>query len=337
MALKLDMVKAYDRMEWIFLEKILLRMDFHETWVAMIMQCITTVSYSIMVNGEPKGLIHPSRGLRQGDPLSPFLFLFCAEGLNALLTQAARTGEIRGYSICRSGPKITHLFFADDCLLFCRATSFECEKIQNILAWYEVASGQQVNSDKTMAFFSRNTSKAIQGELQILSRVPVIRNYEKYLGLPSFVGRQKKVCFNQIKERIWAKMQGWKEKLLSQAGKDVMIKAVIQSILTYSMSVLRLPIGLLKDIEVMIRKFWWGCSENSKKIHWVKWETLCSSKSVGGMGFRDLRMFNDAMLGKQVWQLFHVRNSLVFKVFQAKYFPSSNIFDAEVSPHCSFA
>ena len=337
MALKLDMGKAYDRMEWIFLEKILLRMDFHETWVAMIMQCITTVSYSIMVNGEPKGLIHPSRGLRQGDPLSPFLFLFCAEGLNALLTQAARTGVIRGYSICRSGPKITHLFFADDCLLFCRATSFECEKIQNILAWYEAASGQQVNSDKTMAFFSRNTSKAIQGELQILSRVPVIRNYEKYLGLPSFVGRQKKVCFNQIKERIWAKMQGWKEKLLSQAGKDVMIKAVIQSILTYSMSVLRLPIGLLKDIEVMIRKFWWGCSENSKKIHWVKWETLCSSKSVGGMGFRDLRMFNDAMLGKQVWQLFHVRNSLVFKVFQAKYFPSGNIFDAEVSPHCSFA
>ena len=161
MALKLDMGKAYDRMEWIFLEKILLRMDFHETWVAMIMQCITTVSYSIMVNGEPKGLIHPSRGLRQGDPLSPFLFLFYAEGLNALLTQAARTGVIRGYSICRSGPKITHLFFADDCLLFCRATSFECEKIQNILAWYEAASGQQVNSDKTMAFFSRNTSKAI--------------------------------------------------------------------------------------------------------------------------------------------------------------------------------
>ena len=174
-------------------------MGFHETWVAMIMQCITTVSYSIMVNGEPKGLIHPSRGLRQGDPLSPFLFLFCAEGLNALLTQAARAGEIRGYSICRSGPKITHLFFADDCLLFCRATSSECEKIQNILTWYEAASGQQVNSDKTMAFFSHNTSEAIQGELQILLGVPVIRNYEKYLGLPSFVGRQKKACFIQIK------------------------------------------------------------------------------------------------------------------------------------------
>ena len=257
--------------------------------------------------------------------------------MNALLSQAANSGEIRGYSICRAGPKITHLFFADDCLLFCRATPEECAKIQSILAWYGAASGQQVNSDKTTAFFSRNTSAEVQEELKVLLGVPVIQNYEKYLGLPSFVGREKKACFNHIKERIWAKMQGWKEKLLSQAGKEIMIKAVVQSIPTYSMNVFRLPIGLLKDIEAMIRKFWWGCSENSRKIHWVKWETLCSSKSIGGMGFRDLRMFNDAMLGKQVWRLFHDRTSLAYKVFRAKYFPSSNIFDAVASPVCSFA
>ena len=121
--------------------------------------------------------------------------------------------------------------------------------------------------------------------------VPVIKSYEKYLRLPSFVGRQKKACFNHIKEQIWSRMQGWKEKLLSQAGKEIMIKVVVQSIPTYSISVFCLPIGLLKDIEVMIRKFWLGCSKNSRKIHWVRWETLCSSKSVGGMEFRDLRMF----------------------------------------------
>ena len=88
--------------------------------------------------------------------------------------------------------------------------------------------------------------------------VPAIKHYDKYLGLPSFVGRQKKACFNQIKERIWNKMQGWKERLLSQAGKEVMIKAVIQSIATYSMNVFRLPLGLIKDIESMIQNFGGG-------------------------------------------------------------------------------
>ena len=113
----------------VFLEKILLKMGFKELWVAFIMQCVTTISYSLLLNGEPQGFIHPSRGLRQGDPLSPFLFLFCAEGLNALLCTAASEGDIRGYSICRAGPRISHLFFADDCLLFCRATPAECANI----------------------------------------------------------------------------------------------------------------------------------------------------------------------------------------------------------------
>lgn len=94
MALKLDMSKAYDGVEWIFLEQIILRMGFREAWVALIMECITTVSYSILVNGEPKGLIKPSRGLRRGDPLSPYLFLFCAEGLNAILRRVVLNGEI---------------------------------------------------------------------------------------------------------------------------------------------------------------------------------------------------------------------------------------------------
>ena len=111
LALKLDMSKAYDRVEWSFLEQILLKLGFHEDWVALLMECITTVSYSILVNGEPKGLLRPSRGLRQGDPLLPYLFLFCAKGLNVLLREAALRGEIHGFSICRNGPKLTHLFF----------------------------------------------------------------------------------------------------------------------------------------------------------------------------------------------------------------------------------
>ena len=106
----------------------MLRMGFRDSWVAMIMQCVSTVTYSILINGEPKGFIRPSRGLRQGDPLSPFLFLFCVEGLNALLCKVAEDKEIKGLSLCRQGPRITHLFFTDNYLLFCRSNAAECQK-----------------------------------------------------------------------------------------------------------------------------------------------------------------------------------------------------------------
>ena len=112
-----------------FLEKILLKMGFQASWVALIMECISTVSYSILVNGKLKGLISHFRGLRQGDFLSPYLFMFSEEGLNSIFQKAAKEEDIEGFSICRNGPKLTHLFFADDCLVFCRSTLEECHKI----------------------------------------------------------------------------------------------------------------------------------------------------------------------------------------------------------------
>ena len=202
MTLKLDMSKTYDRVEWVFLERILLKMGFQDSWVALIMECITTVTYSILVSGEPKGLIKPSRGLRQGDPFSSYLFMFCAEGMNALLSGATVRGEIRGFSICRNGPKLTHLFFADDCLLFCRSTLEECAKIQELLAYYETTSGQMINKEKMTLFFSKNTFEQTKEAIKVALNVPAIKHYEKYLGLPSFIGRNKTACFTQIKEQI---------------------------------------------------------------------------------------------------------------------------------------
>ena len=131
------------------------------------------------------------------------MFLFCAEGLNALLRNATAKGEIQGFSICRNGPKLTYLFFVDDCLIFCLSTLDECNKILELLAFYKVASGQVINKEKTTLFFSKNTDAATQEALKVALNVPAIRHYEKYLGLPSCVGRNKKACFTQIKERIW--------------------------------------------------------------------------------------------------------------------------------------
>ena len=210
MAMKLDMSKAYDHVEWNFLCRLMEKMGFEDRWIQLIYGCISFVSYSILVNGEPHGDIKPTRGLRQGNPLSPYLFLLVSEGLNGLIQQAVTVGDLRGFSLCRNGPRISHLFFADDTLLFCRAELREVQTIQNILHKYELASGQKINSSKTTLFFGKSVSLVSKNAIKNLLGVPEIKEYERYLGLPVVVGRNRRASLNYIKERIWVNSKGGK-------------------------------------------------------------------------------------------------------------------------------
>ena len=202
MVVKLDMSKAYDKVEWNYLQKLMENMGFCTRWIELIMECVRTVSDSILVNGEPKGLINPTRGIRQGDPFSPFLFLLYMEGLHGLITKVARAKEINGFSLCKRGPKLTHLFFEDDSLLFCKANPQECGNVLKILLDYEAVSGQKINREKTSLFFSKSTEEETRQEIKRVLGVQEIKFYEKYLGLPSLVGRGKKASFSYIKERV---------------------------------------------------------------------------------------------------------------------------------------
>ena len=168
-----------------------------------------------------------------------------------------------------------------------------------MLRVYEGALGQQLNRTKTSLFFSSNNFIDIQEVIKESFRAQVIKHHEKYLGLPSLVGRNKKNTFNSIKEKLRKKLAGWKEKLLSKAGKEVLIKAVAQAISTYTMSVFKLPDSRCEDLTSMIRNFWWGQRNDETKIAWMSWEKLCASKGCGGMGFKKLKEFNLALLAKQ--------------------------------------
>jgi hypothetical protein len=141
MGFKLDMSKAYDRVEWKFLEALMLRMGFDVRWIYLIMQCVTSVQYSVIINGSPVGKIRPSRGIRQGDPISPYLFIICAEALSALIMRAERSGAISSVPSSLSMPKISHLFFVDDNILFCKSNAVEWRRLMQILGIYENASG----------------------------------------------------------------------------------------------------------------------------------------------------------------------------------------------------
>ncbi|KAK3225473.1 hypothetical protein Dsin_005335 [Dipteronia sinensis] len=158
MALKLDMSKAYDRVEWVFLEGMLHRLGFPVQWVKLVIDCVSTVNYSFKLNGEILGNINPSRGLRQGDPLSPYLFLICVEGLSSLIHKALSSKKISGFKCSRKGPNISHLFFADDNLIFTKADDNNCLEVRKVLETYSSASGQLVNYGKSAMCFSASIS-----------------------------------------------------------------------------------------------------------------------------------------------------------------------------------
>jgi hypothetical protein len=248
------MSKAYDRVEWHFLHIMMLKQGFTEQWVSQVMKCVTSVRYRIKINGEYTTYITPQRGLCQSDPLSPYLFILCAEGLSAMLQKAEMDGKIEGIRVCREAPHISHLFFADDSLILMRANKNDAQELRRILVVFEKASGQVINRDKSYVLFNPNTKaedrNGVRHELNIMQEA---RN-ERYLGLPMSIGQSRKKAFQFIKKKVWIRIQGWQDKLLSKAGKEILVKAVAQAIPTYAMSCFDLTKGICEELNSMISR-----------------------------------------------------------------------------------
>jgi hypothetical protein len=206
----------------------------------------------------------------------------------------------------------------------------------SLLNTYGVASGQEINLSKSEVFFSRNLSKAAQEDLSGIMGVKHVMGTGRYLGLPSMVGRSKKATFGFIKDRIWKRINSWRGRALSKAGKDVMIKSVLQAIPSYFMSVYLIPDSIISDIERMINVFWWGDGSNNKGIRWLAWEKLAKPKAIGGLGYRDFHAFNMSLIAKQAWKFVVEPDKLVSRVFKARYFPRSSICHAKLGDNPSY-
>ncbi|KAL5555662.1 hypothetical protein UlMin_037898 [Ulmus minor] len=222
MALKLDMEKAYDRVEWDFIQRVMVKLGFSTGWTKTIMACISSVSYSFQFNGQRFGHLNPSRGLRQGDHLSTYLFLLCGEGLSSILHQYEQSGRLQG------------------------------------LKCGQRASGQAVNLSKSAVCFEPKIMEDEAASMVAILGVTRVRCHEKYLGLPCFTGKNKQGLFSSIRDRVWNKLSGWKSKLLSAGGREILSKVVIQAIPSYAMNLFKLPVSLIRELHRLCAQFWWG-------------------------------------------------------------------------------
>ncbi|XP_026428902.1 uncharacterized protein LOC113324830 [Papaver somniferum] len=328
MGLKIDMSKAFDRVEWTFLESVLKKLGFCDEWTRLIMQCINTTSSAILISGFSTSFFKPSRGIRQGDPLFPYLSIICMESLSRVLNEAKKKKWIHGVNLSKNSFTISQLLFVDDCIIFTRATKKDSRRLLKILEAFSAGSGQLINYEKSGIFFSKSVPNNKARDIIGILKVGRIKLDDKYLGVPLFTHRSKIQCFELLAEKHRNRLAGWSGKLLSGAGKGVMLKHVADSLATYHMTCFIIPKSITKRMDRRNRAYWWDHSrEDGRGLCLKKWVAFCFSKEMRGIGFKNFECFNRALIAKTVWRMIHNRDQLWEKVMEEKYFKG-------ISPIC---
>jgi hypothetical protein len=200
------MMKAYDCVEWSYLHGCLLKLGFADPWIDSVMRCVTRVRYAVRVNGELTEPVIPTRGIRQGDPISPYLFLLCTEGLSSLLHDSEELGQIQGIRNGRQGPPISHLLFADDSIFFARSDQHSVESLVSTLRLYCDGSGQKINHEKSTIYFGNHCPIARNNGVMGIIGVHNEALQDSYLGKPTDVGRSPIGRFRFLTDRSWKRM-----------------------------------------------------------------------------------------------------------------------------------
>lgn len=277
MAIKSDMSTAYDRVEWAYLKELLLALGFDPGWVEKVMFCVTSVTFSVLINNQPFGKIKPERGLRQGDPLSPFLFVLSIEGLIHKLSEAERTQKSHGIQFSGEGHMIHHLLFADDSLMVCKAKKEQATVLMNILEAYGIATGQKVNLLKSTITFVAKVNKKLKEAVKKITCTVQEGGTCTYLRLPECFSGLKIEMLAYIYDRLKDRLSSYFVRCLSHGGKEVLSKAVVMAMPVYAMSCFRLTKKACENLTKAMADLWWNALEQKRKIHWISWKRMCLS------------------------------------------------------------
>ncbi|XP_031108451.1 uncharacterized protein LOC116012922 [Ipomoea triloba] len=223
-------------------------MGFDDRWINLIMKCVSSVHYFVINKGQEIGPILAQWGLRQRDPLSPYLFILVAEGFSTMIKDYERRGRIHGFTVARNAPSINRFFFAYDNFIFFKAKEEEANNLNLLLKDYEKASGQSINLTKSNLAFSKNTPSPVRDHLSNILGIHHSGSNGNYLGLPMMMGRNRTELLKFIKGRIVIRIQGWNHRFISRASREILLKFVLQALPTYAMGVFLLPKGLIKTI-----------------------------------------------------------------------------------------
>ncbi|XP_060183329.1 uncharacterized protein LOC132613329 [Lycium barbarum] len=293
MVLKLDMSKAYDRVDWEFLTAVLKRFRFFDLRINMVWRLVSGNWYSILINGHMRGFLNSTRGLKQGDPLSLSLFLLSAEVLSKMLNMLPLNHHFTGFHIQSQGPQITHLAYADDVIIFSSENHRSIELVLQQLWFYEKCSGQKINVNKSCFLVAPNTNDSVVQSLKVFTGFKHSVFPITYLGCPLYVGRKKIAFFNEVVSKIVRKSNGW--------------QAVVDP-----------PKIVIRQIESYLASFFWGSSNGKQRYHWSSWDKLCFPTKEGVLGFRIIRDISESFAYKRLWRFRAIR-SLWSEFLNAKY------------------
>eukprot|EP00253_Pinus_taeda_P016021 PITA_16021 len=326
MIIKLDMANAFDRVNHAFLKAVMKKFGISELFTSRVIECISDNWTAPLINGRPCSAFKSSRGLRQGCPLSPFLYIIMAETLSLQLEHKRRIKEITGIDIVRGEKWINHSLFADDTLLIGGASSLMARRFKEVLDLFLQASGGKLNNSKCM-IYTWNIPRHITQRISRIMEIPAQGNWSffKYLGLPLAKDNVKSEIWIKLIENMRGKLQSWGMHWLNLVGRSTLIKVVLSALPIYQFAITLAPASIHKHMELIIRSFLWqGGKQDTKKFSLVKWSKVILPMEKGGLGIRVPRLANIAMGFKLIWRIINDKGSWWTDVIKKKYLNGAN-------------